>query len=267
MRTDPSINVEDLYAHLEEDETLSAEAKDTALSQLDYVVFQIVSWPVVGLRNEESRQCPEHMYLARSARPGDTFISFNYDTLLDDALLYGCDFWHPLTGQGIDFRKTVGGTIPKKAEVFNSRVLLLKPHGSATYRYRRKHEKTTYALVGLVAGIQPLTMRVAEGWEPLIVAPSRRKAGHRKHMSRILDQATARMRNAEELVVIGFSFPAHDEHLKGLFAAFNGHSVIVVNPDRSSAAFNDRLQQFGLTATSGYDTLKDLVSEKALGHT
>ena len=64
-----------------------------------------------------------------------------------------------------------GGALPHKARIFQSRLLLLKPHGSVTFRHKisEDRQRTLILLVGLTSVMQPLPM--AGGWEPFIVAP------------------------------------------------------------------------------------------------
>jgi hypothetical protein len=124
-----------------------------------------------------------------SVQPGDTVISFNYDSLIDNAMLHFCPHWHPITGHGLKFDDVLGGGPPNKSKVFPSGVTLLKPHGSVTFRYRDLPvlAKPEIRYVGMHGGIQALTMSMSPGWEPMIVPPSTQKVGHRYFLKSLTD--------------------------------------------------------------------------------
>lgn len=257
LRNDQNLYLEDFYSEIENDGHVSDNVRVKIIHILDQIVFEAISVPVTALRNHPERTCPYHRALIEHLKPGDTIVSFNYDCLIDDALLYYCDYWHPLTGYGFRFDDVLGGTVSGKAKTFQSRVLLLKPHGSATFRYKDSPETggTLIRYLGLVSGIQPLPMRMAEGWDPLIVPPSTSKRGHQQFMQALLSQAQRKIQGAKRLVVIGYSFPLSDFHIAKIFHGFDGE-LVIANPEWGSDEYNERLQNVGLSLHIGYPTFE-----------
>jgi hypothetical protein len=49
----------------------------------------------------EDKVCRYHRRLAKMLEPGDYIINFNWDTIVDDALLYESPYWFPTTGYGV----------------------------------------------------------------------------------------------------------------------------------------------------------------------
>ena len=135
LGTDWDLNIEDFYSQIEADPVLGFSRRSQCLKLLDKIVFASVSMPTEALRNSPERACPYHRSLAEQLLPGDTIVSFNYDSLVDDALLAFCPHWHPLTGYGIQFDDVLGGTLSGKQFILDSDVTLLKPHGSVTFSY------------------------------------------------------------------------------------------------------------------------------------
>lgn len=74
-------------------------------------------------------------YLLKFCGPNDTFITFNWDTLLDRALA-DTGGWTPNSGYGFSFSSTFDGTWKKEVEsapVFPTNWKLLKLHGSTNW--------------------------------------------------------------------------------------------------------------------------------------
>lgn len=51
-------------------------------------------------RRDVAHVCRHHRRLAMALEPGDYIVTFNWDSLMADALLYFCPFWYPRTGFG-----------------------------------------------------------------------------------------------------------------------------------------------------------------------
>ncbi|MBT7153834.1 MAG: hypothetical protein HN945_15470 [Deltaproteobacteria bacterium] len=214
------------------------------------------------MRQHREKTCFYHKYLAKKLRSGDSVVSFNYDSLIDDAMLYYCSGWHPLTGHGVEFDEVYGKIVPKKAAPFKSSMLLLKPHGSVTFRYNdtESKSKTKLRYLGFNSGLSPLNMSMGGGWEPFIVPPSSSKSSHQSYMSSILEIAKNKISNAKKLIVIGYSFPANDTHINQLFEFFNGQ-LFVVNPDWNSEFYLSRIEQLGLRIDKGYSYFEDFTGK------
>ena len=129
---------------------------------------------------------------------------------------------------------------------------MLKPHGSVTFRYKAtENNETLIRLVGLAKRIQPLPMPMADGWELFIVAPSTSKSGHGHYMKSILSMAKKKIQRAKNVVVIGYSFPRSDLHVKKILKGFQG-DLTVANPSWDSDDYKARLNDMGLTKYSGF---------------
>jgi hypothetical protein len=252
LTNDFKINLEEFYSEIERDNEINNDEKARILKILDRIIFESISVPITALRNDPHKSCPNHRALIRLIKPGDTILNFNYDSLADDALLHFCPHWHPVTGHGFKFDDVFGGALPNKAKVFQSQVMLLKPHGSVTFRYKLgDSNETLIRLVGLIKGIQPLHMPMADGWEPFIVAPSTSKSGHDRYMKNILSLAKMKIQRAKKVIVIGYSFPRNDLHIRKIFKGFKG-DLIVANPSWDSEDYKARLNDMGFGKYNGF---------------
>jgi len=252
LTNDFNINLEEFYSEIENDTGTNINQKIKILKSLDRIIFESIAVPIAGLRNNPDKSCPNYRSFVKLIKPGDTVINFNYDCLADDALLHFCPYWHPVTGHGFKFDDIFGGALPDKAKVFQSRVHLLKPHGSVTFRYKTvEGSKTLIRLVGLAKGIQPLHMPMDGGWEPFIVAPSTSKIGHSDYMRNILTLSKKKIQRAKKVVVIGYSFPTNDTHVIKILKGFQG-DLVIVNPSWQSKDYKQRLNAMGLNNFNGF---------------
>lgn len=259
LTNDFMINLEEFYSEIETDIGINGDDKTEILRILDRIIFESVSIPICALRNNPNKSCPNHRALAGLIMPGDTIINFNYDCLADDALLHFCPSWHPLTGHGFNFNDVFGGAPPDKAKIFQSKVLLLKPHGSITFRYKiGNSNETLIRIVGLTKGIQPISMPMADGWEPFIIAPSSSKSSHGGYMQNILSAAKRKIQRAKKVIVIGYSFPQNDLHVRKIFKGFKG-DLIIANPSWDSDDYKARLNDMGLTKYKGFEGFKNFL--------
>lgn len=254
---DFDLNLEDFYSKIEHDPNLTANTKSSIIRILDRVIFEAIAIPVTGLRNDPKKACPYHKNVAELISSGDSIISFNYDCLIDDALLYFCKHWHPVTGYGFKFDDIFGGAHPEKARVFSSSISLLKPHGSVTFRYKTDDtNETNIRFVGLTNGIQPTHMSMSGGWEPFIVTPSSKKESHSQFMNNILISAKNKLQKAKRVIIVGYSFPETDQHIYKLFKKLKGE-VIIVNPSYDAEEYRLRIRQFISTNYVGYKNFDD----------
>jgi hypothetical protein len=263
LTNDFNINLEEFYSEIENDIEIDNDQKYTILKSLDRIIFESIAIPITGIRNNPDKSCPNYRSLVKLTRPGDTVINLNYDCLADDALFHFCPYWHPVTGHGFKFDDIFGGALPKKAKIFQSSVLLLKPHGSVTFRYKIKNDhETLIRLVGLTGGIQPLGMPMADGWEPFIVAPSTSKSGHHTYMENILSIAKRKIKRAKNVIIIGYSFPPNDIHVRNTLKGFEG-DLTIVNPSWDSTDYKARLNDMGFTDYTGFRGFEEFLQSKA----
>jgi len=259
LTNDFDLHLEDFYSEIENDNEIIDYEKFEILRILDRIIFESISFPITALRNTPNKSCPNYRSLVSLIKPGDTILNFNYDCLVDDVLLYFCPFWHPVTGHGFEFSKIFGEALPNKAKIFPSKVLLLKPHGSVTFRYKITNNKgTLIGLVSLVKGIQPLSMPMADGWEPFIVPPSTSKLGHDSYMKSILSLAKRKIQRAKNVIVIGYSFSQNDLHIRKILRNFKG-DLILADPSWNSEDYKARLHEMGLTKYKGFIGFEDFL--------
>lgn len=252
LTNDFNVNLEEFYSEIENDSKLKLDQKNKILKSLDRIIFESIAIPIAGNRNNPEKSCPNHRSFVSLIKAGDTVINFNYDCLADDALLHFCPDWHPVTGHGFKFDDIFGGALPDKAKIFPSRVLLLKPHGSVTFRYKTvEGSKTLIRLVGLTKGIQPIPMPMEGGWEPFIVAPSTSKVGHSDYMNNILALGKKKIQRAKKVVIIGYSFPTNDTHVVKMLKGFK-EDLVIVNPSWESTDYKQRLDGMGFNNFKGF---------------
>ncbi len=138
----------------------------------------------------------------------DTIISFNYDTLVEDAL------W----GLGLPFRYADSEMVEWQhpfdaAEVGRETIPVLKLHGSVNLAAEMLKD----------IGIQMLAYRTyadlrTKNHNPFLVAPTWQKS-LTGYLSAVWTEAVAALRTATRVVVMGYSVPETDQHFRYLLAA------------------------------------------------
>lgn len=155
----------------------------------------------------------------------DTLITFNWDTLLDQAL-YKRKHWHPAWGYG----KTVGGVFEyparKKPKSRKKHPVLLKLHGSTNWlacgedliisrRFSCEHRGSDVVMM-------PPKMLKSEIWgdEPTEVETEPHRGNWAVHDEKlypgIWSEAEKHLSRSKRIVFIGYSFPAADFSVFGL---------------------------------------------------
>lgn len=118
------LNLESLYDELEKD------TSDAGLKARNDFISILIAKIRSGVEERlESDLCKFHLEIARNLEPLDYIISFNWDTLIDDALLYACPFWYPYTGYGVKIGG-LQGEFSNKKYFIESLVHLFHLHGS-----------------------------------------------------------------------------------------------------------------------------------------
>ncbi len=179
--------------------------------------------------------CAYHQQLAARLEPGDTVISFNYDTIIDDALVkMGGNRWRgndrygvPVTGRGDAW---VGETTTGRP--CNSTVRLLKLHGSTHWRsWDEKAKAVLLAKDGY--GIK----------QPLLVPPAwNKRITNHQPLGEIWKKARRSLQAARALIIIGYSLPRTDLLFRALLSLDTCQSMerrqklrqlCIVNPSAS----------------------------------
>jgi SIR2-like domain len=160
-----------------------------------------------------------HQPMLSRLRKGDTLITFNYDTVIEEAMPWKTTLWTPRGGYFVD---ATGMTHDWTKKWFSSRKLqnskktqinLLKLHGSlnwelyATSKVRLKH--------------RPYVVRARRG-KPVsdsaaIVPPGWHKRVDRNPYNALWHQARLQLEKCATLVIVGYSLPETDLIAKALF--------------------------------------------------
>jgi len=184
----------------------------------------------------------------------DTIITFNYDTVVEDALealeiafSYGADEY-------------IGWTTPealRRAQRGPS-ICVLKLHGSVNWCDGARHWAGTESKLAevphgivtrmnrkIVAFPDYASLR-KQGHIPLLVAPTWQKA-LAEHLSAIWDDSVAALRTATRVIILGYSIPPTDQHFRYLLAAglqdnISLRKIFFVNPALGKEEIKTQLQ-------------------------
>lgn len=244
--------------------------------------------------------CRHYRRLARALEPGDYILSFNWDSLMADALLYYCPFWYPRSGFGPWELAAITG-IRAKAFPIQSLVHLYKLHGSVLLfelLERGPDSKGTGQFLYLgppgypegnsfmsIIGASresPEAKRAAsdiEQWavsrgylfvdnhwlRPLFVPPSIQKGEYANpYHALVRRRIHTLLPVTESYVMIGYSIPPADfDHLSGIFvpAVMQARAeLVVVDPSGPDPELQSRVKRI-FPKMSKYDfTITDFKS-------
>jgi hypothetical protein len=138
-------NIENFMTSIESKlEEFKARKKRRRLSAEDFgdawsygTVFNNMNFIFANVLNESQSGAPVSLYhmLLETCSPNDSFITFNWDTLLDRALA-DTGGWSPQNGYGVSFASVLDGTWKKKISgkrQYKTNWRLLKLHGSTNW--------------------------------------------------------------------------------------------------------------------------------------
>jgi hypothetical protein len=165
----------------------------------------------------------------QNLRPHDAIITFNYDTVIEEALLalsIGSDYgFSSFASPGVQY------AIP-----------VLKLHGSVNFRQREDGavEVVDYEF------LEESTKEYYSGGAPLIVPPTWNKGALTSAIQTIWQRAATRLRAAARIVFIGYSLPETDVGFRyllanSLLANQLFPAVAVMDPDPIARERYDRL--------------------------
>jgi hypothetical protein len=151
----------------------------------------------------------------------NTFITFNYDTLLEEALVHLKLPFH------YGFPSSLPGETAVQGRTDSAGVPVLKLHGSVNWARQTTNDASkvlnTYSQV------------LEEGGEPDLIAPTwnKRFGGN---LRSVWETAVEQLSTGTRIIIIGFSMPPADMHFKYLLAAglqrnLSLRQVVFVNPD------------------------------------
>lgn len=188
-------------------------------------------------------ECPRYQfYMALMAgyfHPGkldrrDTLISFNYDTIVEEALRgleIPYDYGIPTTSStnGLSNSKSDAGTDEKCIKI-------LKLHGSVNWSddgdaSDSVHTHPTYAELR------------SQNRTPLLVAPTWQKI-FSGHLAAVWTEAIKALKTATRVIIIGYSIPPTDQHFKYLLASglqdnISLRKIFFVNPALAGDSHKD----------------------------
>ena len=184
-------------------------------------------------------QCDYHAALVKQLRRTDTIISFNYDCIIDDALIGSADTkWNPRYGYRIPLRegyrlKGLGQrwTTRSSERVGRSQsITLLKLHGSLHWDVKEEQKE-------IIFKERPYTKQ--RGSIHFTIIPPEWNKDIIKEVSlfeALWDEADTRLRSAKHLIFIGYSLADTDLHALALFRIAIQEeklkSIVIVNPDK-----------------------------------
>ena len=175
-------------------------------------------------------RCDWHARVANALRKGDAVISFNYDTLIDDALRrHASGIWDASCGYTVDVAEgALQWSASKTPGPFTrDYIRLLKPHGSLHWT-KLNQERGQLSLHG-----SPYAQRAARRnvipptWDKTILGEWPWKP--------IWQEASGMLAQARCLIVIGYSVPPTDLMSQALVRSSVGDTdlrlLVIVNPD------------------------------------
>ena len=200
--------------------------------------------------------CTHHEALAGAAQVGDTFISFNYDCLLDRALARrGGRRWKPKTGYEAPIAGDVSAWCDHSGRGMTPRgtILLLKPHGSLNWmrssdgslrlrtdEYEARHED-----------------------ELTIIPPLWQKSIEAEPYTKIWRRTRRALSSAKALFVIGYSLPETDVYTQATLRMDVGNLDFlgIANPDAAARVRLMRTLRSAVTSTTHvveFDSLAEM---------
>jgi len=239
------INIEKLYLHIEENirnfESKKSEKQeldlDSPLIKLSMVKNDLLEYIYESL----SLVCYYcfsiyHNILASYIlKYGGEVISFNWDILLEEAM-NDTGKWNYEEGYGIEFKDVVHKYKENEDSASQNKPnnLILKTHGSINWYNRATGEDVLYLFVPLKRNLRGGaldTLRVYEydndrnQYSTSIVPPGIKRKAYPEIWARIKET----LKNADEIIAIGFSFNDNDDYVKEELQGFNFKRDLKIN--------------------------------------
>lgn len=175
-------------------------------------------------------------YFDKTTAQKDTIITFNYDTLIEDALTrMNVQYNYGYSSADLINHKKCTTRLSGHLTHFDhptDSISLLKLHGSINWAEDEPNASTRLVPRLFYDSYDEL---VVEGAVPLIEPPTWRKGGN-DILRTVWDRAVNALQIATRIIFIGYSAPATDPHFRFLMAAGLAENiclskVIVVNPE------------------------------------
>ena len=185
------------------------------------------------LRGVLPANLPVHLEFVRKAiKPGDVLLTFNYDPLIEQALLLGASDgdspirWHERDGYGVEVVPLDSNPPPRPDE--QSNVHVLKLHGSVDWLCRADEQPTpplrALRITSSSMRGQGMIARASDGvpLRPVIVPPLPNKSYEAMVLQEVWELADRALAKASSLTVIGYSLPPTDDRPRQLLARAAG---------------------------------------------
>ncbi len=198
----------------------------------------------------EYRDIPAYQFYLRAmlgmqeeSQGENSFISFNYDTLVEEALSsMNVPFSYGFKGKTVNYKTNL-------LNLNNPKIKLLKLHGSVNWGYLEQAKKGT----GKLTIYDTYAAAKAAKAVPELIPPTWRKIFD-GNLEGIWNDAIEAIESATKIIIIGFSVPETDNHFKYLLAAglrnnISLRDIVFVNSD-SSEAFKARIDNLFTTPQS-----------------
>lgn len=232
--------------------------------------FQLIAFiSHVLLEITNNKLCPLHKRLADQLDSDDVVITFNYDLLMDEALL-STGNWIPDTGYGISFKSVIEKEkFVKPGTLTKAQTMYFKLHGSLNWLHGENPYNWMSIGVNLPLGqdiflLRKIKHEVVGGpidvigkyeyeekgiyydLHSLLIAPRLHKpyGAFSKMFNTLWDKAQRAVEKATEMVVIGYSIPDSDVRCKELIAAAGkgGSKPAITIVDSSAREVEGRLK-------------------------
>lgn len=150
-----------------------------------------------------------HAAILKKTNPGDTIVTFNYDTVIEESMPRRV--WNPRDGYGVQVMgvnsEWAKNYISQHNSPARSAILLLKLHGSLNWRLYRTSK-------GVRLKDRPYIVKTRSG-KPVIekisiLAPGWQKPINTNPYKLFWKTARLKMENCKKLVIIGYSLPETD---------------------------------------------------------
>ncbi len=278
-RTD--INIEELFSFIESRAVVGQlsefypERLRNCKAQLLAYIYAVMRYLPWGLKN-----CALTQYILKKIRQGDSILTFNWDLIFDEALeqtnsrlhMDQRNLFYPSPGdpnsRSFFLRNDESRFLNGYEKEFDNNYKygsFLKLHGSINYMYCETDQCTYHHVPIYVSTFfeahRPLPCPVCgERLKPLIMPPSIKKSYSLGHFfRRQASIASEVLKRAENIVVIGYSFPQFDFEAIAMFRTIRNEykepkpsrvrltygptHVSIVNPLSSSIPFRNRINE------------------------
>ena len=275
-----NLNIEELYTHI--DISINKfESNDYLLSELIKVKRELFLFMINTLNQAQDHGfCSIHKTFSNSIEKRDTIISFNWDTLLDTALLNsesGHFQFNQLKRIAHDFQRDTGGPLGPIPFDFDEGIYL-KLHGSFNWLVCENNGCSQYGMVYInyyrkddhfICGPSISILRCSRcnsHMKNVFVPPTINKT-FKKHPSinNLWNFAYRELERATKIIVIGYSLPPTDFLSNWLLrsACDKGkiNEVIIVDPqnDDLSSKYSNLLGINLKIINTSFKTFKDFV--------